>query len=427
MAEPKIPGIKLTSNEIEDILLGRIGVVKGGRLSAKKAAEILDKVFRVDSPMVIPLAPAARAKFGIGEGGIYKKHAKSTLDFMTGYAGSTILPDEKIASVIGEIGMNTEKPFNVIALENAIQIYLSQNINDKDIFADPTFVTMLRTYFAQCIGDMGILEMNLASLGARGAIVGRHISLIQNEYEDLVEWEKWANIQKHLTGKASKGKKGPRKLRELVESNYKSGKKYVVGTAASSSTLLTNLARQAAALWTFVVEEPAKAKIALKETKMWLKEGDQTLDIVQSFLSKKGNPKLLSNKGLVELSKQVGAEDGITLMGIQSALVQEVADAVANDKNIDDLLLESPAFVTLVRLYFSAMIMKMGAVEMFMVVLGETGLMTRLRGGMLSDDFNDLVIVDMYKEALDRAAAAKGEPVRDWTTKGTAGAGLAVA
>ena len=40
--------VKLTSNKIEDIILKRVGNVAGGRLSARKTAEILDKVFKVD-------------------------------------------------------------------------------------------------------------------------------------------------------------------------------------------------------------------------------------------------------------------------------------------------------------------------------------------------------------------------------------------
>lgn len=420
------PEVIKTSRKIEKIIKSRFKAPAGGRLSAKKTATILNQVFKVDSPRVPGLSPLKRGAFSIGEGGIYKEQAKKTLSKMKGIVkGNVLLDNKKIAELIKEIGLNKkESYFNVIALENAILLYLTENINKKDIFADSLFVSMLRLYFAHTTADLGVLEEDLASLEARGAMVGRHITLIQKEYEDMVEYGRWMKVMKEMDKKVLK-RKETGKLRKLFEKAYKGGERFVVGPAESSSSLLSNLARQAAALWTKVVEEPAAEKISIKETKLWLNEGKETISYIKKFLSKRGNPKLLTDKDIVILSKAIGNE--LSLLGIQSALVQEVADAVSSDKNVDDLIIDSPVFITLIRLYFAAMIMKMAALEMFMVTLGETKIMTRLRGGFLSDDFNDLVKKDIYEDALNEVSKERGIEISDWTKEGTAGKGLATA
>ncbi len=142
---------------------------------------------------------------------------------------------------------------------------------------------------------------------------------------------------------------------------------------------------------------------------VWVEEGKGVIDVVTKYLSKKGNPDVLENKDFIELSSMLGIENTFNLVGIQSALMQIIAQAVEDDKDIDDLILESPLFTTLLRLYFAALIMKLGITELIMTVFGEAKVMTRLRGGRLSDDFDDLVKVDFYKELIEGAKKAKSQ------------------
>ncbi|MFO7872518.1 MAG: hypothetical protein R6U26_02625 [Candidatus Undinarchaeales archaeon] len=406
----KKPKIKLASTDIEDIILGRIKKVPGSKLSPKKAAEILRNVFMVDSPRIAPLSPAGKIKFSFGEGGIHKKQAGNAMKFMkTNFPSGSVASEKAIVTLIKRLGIDEKNDLTVTALENAAILYLSENMDKgKKVFADQTFTSILRTLFSYFIADLDVLKDDLATLHSNEFMVRRHIKLIQDEYEDVVEWEKWANIFEDQTGnKQEKQKKEGevKKLREAVSEAFRASKKFVAGTADSPSSLLSNLQRQASALWQNIAVAKGKEKVAIKETKMWLKEGKEVLDYVEEFHSKKKNPKVLSDKELVKMSKEIGR--GINLMGIQSALIQKTTDAIENDMDMGHLL-RDPIFISLIRLYFAAMIMKLAAVERFMVIIGETKVMTRLRGGRVSENFEDLIKAENYKSIMEKAEGKTG-------------------
>jgi len=455
--------IKLTSSKIEDIILTERGSkVAKRKLSAKAILSLLDISFDIDSPITMPKGVKegtgaimrtiidmlesgfTTALKEIPETGAYKKDAETFLEWITEAVPSTpgtILSDVEIADMIEEFGRDKGKVINLINLENAILLYLAGNIQkDDEIFADPIFVTMLRLYFAEYIGQLAMVEEILANLEERGYIVGRHIKTLQKKYEDAIEWKKWAKVYKTVTKNKTDSEEEKGKLLSAVKSKFKAGKLSVAGKAGGASSLILSLERAAASTYGHVEHVRMKQQameIGGGRGHGWILEGKHTLKIIHDYMQAKGNPRILSNDDFVEMCGLIGAEDKINLVGIQSALTQIVAQAIEEDKDVEDIILEGVSisvgekkgkdkvlftyFTTLLRLYYAALIMKVGVTELTLLVLGEQGMLDRYITGRLADDFNDIVIDDFYIGIVDTLTVAKhGEAaVKKWTEKGT--------
>jgi len=416
--------VTVTADRIEDIVLDSALGSRLGKLSPQAFLEVAEDSFKVDSPFVMPLSPAWQILVFRGDLEI-KREAKRLIKFFKEYiGGGVIIPEGNIADIVGMFGREEDNILNLVNLENAMIMYATKNISKrKMLFADPIFVTMLRVYFAEYLAEWGLVEEFLAHMNERGFLGGHHVTMIQKEYEDVIEWEKWARIYKRASGaKFERSKRDAKKLdergiRKLVEKRFKEKRKIVAGVKGTMQKMLSSMERLAAAGFSDIVMSRVAQKVSLtigQQTKQWTKYGVWVTKIVSDFLTIKKNPKVLKNDDFIELCKSFGKKkkkERLNLIGLQSAMMQQLSEAVTEGKDLNELLIESPTFSTMLRLYFAGLVMKLGITEFILTILGEQGIMNRYRGALVGNDLNDLVKEETYQELLENAAKAEKKDV----------------
>jgi hypothetical protein len=255
---------------------------------------------------------------------------------------------------------------------------------------------------------MQIAKTVLPFLGKKGLWCRHYLKLGQKNYEELVEYKTWEDIYKDIAkAKVEKAEGATEKnLKKEVKKAFAGTMLKPVGGATSLKKFSSVMERVAAATFSDIAIEHLKIRALTKvgkQGKVWVEEGEKAIAAVEAFLAKK-NKTVLPNKDFIELCEKIGK--GFTSIGIQSALIQIVSKGINDDSDLEPVIREIPAFSTLLRLWFAAMIMKIGVTELLMVVFGEAGMMARRRATLSTKDLNELVKDETYKEMVKEAVDA---------------------